>query len=187
MKEEKEHKGLRLFISSEYRNLVSYARRYFNEKYYDVSAEDIVQDVAVNLFSKLDIDGQLENIAGYVYRSVRNRISDLQRKKKKEISFNKFIDDEGEEHYSENIPREEINFSEIDDDKFYGSIHNALDQLSPNQQMVFVATEIDGYTFEELSDELEIPIGTLLSWKHRGVKKLKEIIRPDDFYKENEY
>jgi DNA-directed RNA polymerase specialized sigma24 family protein len=51
--------------------------------------------------------------------------------------------------------------------------------------MVFVATEIDGYTFEELSDELEIPIGTLLSWKHRGVKKLKQIIRPDDLYLKN--
>jgi len=183
MKVEKEHKGLKSFISLEYRSLVSYVRRYFNEKYYNVSAEDIVQDVAVNLFSKLDIDGQLENIAGYVYRSIRNRITDFQRKSKKEITFNNFVDDEGEEYYSENIPLEEIIFNEIDDEKFYDSIHKALDQLSPNQQMVFVATEIDGYTFEELSDELEIPIGTLLSWKHRGVKKLKEIIRPDDFYK----
>ncbi len=187
MQVKKEHKGLKLFISSEYRSLVSYVRRYFNEKYYNVSAEDIVQDVAVNLFSKLDIDGQFENIAGYVYRSIRNKIADLQRKTKKEITFNKFIDDDGEEHYSENVPNEEeTKFNEIDDDIFYDSIHKALDKLSPNQQMVFVATEIDGYTFEELSDELEIPIGTLLSWKHRGVKKLKQVIRPDDFYKEKE-
>lgn len=186
MKGEKEHKGLKSFISSEYRSLVSYVRKYFNEKYYNLSAEDIVQDVAVNLFSKLDMDGQLENIAGYVYRSIRNRITDLQRKKKREISFNKFVDEEGEEHYSENIPLEENKFNEIDDEKFYDSIHKALDQLSPNQQMVFVATEIEGYTFEELSDELEIPIGTLLSWKHRGVKKLKQIIRPDDLYLKND-
>lgn len=187
MKVEKEHKGLRLFISSEYRNLVSYVRRYFNERYYDVSAEDIVQDVAVNLFSKLDFDEHLENIAGYVYRSIRNKITDFQRKSKKEIPFEKFTDDEGEEYFSENIPDEgEIIFKEINDEKFYDSIHKALDQLSPNQQMVFVATEIDGYTFDELSDQLKIPIGTLLSWKHRGVKKLKEIIRPDDFYTEND-
>ncbi len=187
MKVEKEQKGLGLFISSEYRNLVSYVRRYFNERYYDVSAEDIVQDVAVNLFSKLDFDEHLENIAGYVYRSIRNKITDFQRKPKKEIPFEKFTDDEGEEYFSENIPDDgEIILKEIDDEKFYDSIHEALDQLSPNQQMVFVATEIDGYTFDELSDQLEIPIGTLLSWKHRGVKKLKEIIRSDDFYIEND-
>ncbi|MBU8893596.1 MAG: RNA polymerase sigma factor [Bacteroidales bacterium] len=187
MKVEKEHKGLRSFISSEYRNLVLYVHRYFNERYYDVSAEDIVQDVAVNLFSKLDFDEHLENIAGYVYRSIRNRITDFQRKSKKEISFEKFTDEDGEEYFSKNIPDEgNLFLKEIDDEKFYDSIQEALDQLSPNQQMVFVATEIDGYTFDELSDQLEIPIGTLLSWKHRGVKKLKEIIRPDDFYREND-
>jgi RNA polymerase sigma factor (sigma-70 family) len=187
MKVEKEHKGLRSFISSEYRNLVLYVRRYFNETYYDVSAEDIVQDVAVNVFSKLDIDSHVENIAGYVYRSIRNRITDFQRKYKNEIPFEKFSNDEGEEYFSANIPNlSESFFNEIDDKKFYDIIHNALYQLSPNQQMVFVATEINGFTFEELSEQLDIPIGTLLSWKHRGVKKLKEIINIDDFYIKNE-
>lgn len=187
MKVEKEHKGLKSFISSEYRNLVSYVRRYFNENYYDISAEDIVQDVAVNVFSKLDFDAHVENIAGYVYRSIRNRIIDFQRKKRKEILFEKFTGNDGEDHFSENISEaSEFFFNEIDDDKFYASMQEALNKLSPNQQMVFVATEIDGFTFEELSDQLEIPIGTLLSWKHRGVKKLKEIISIDDFYIKND-
>ncbi len=183
MKVEKEHKGLKSFISSEYRNLVSYVRRYFNESYYDVSAEDIVQDVAVNVFSKLDFDAHVENIAGYVYRSIRNRITDFQRKSKKEIPFEKFTDSSGENYFSENIPEvPDLFLNEIDDGKFYDFLYEALNKLNPNQQMVFVATEIDGLTFEELSDQLEIPIGTLLSWKHRGVKKLKEIINIDDLY-----
>ncbi|MFC2152048.1 RNA polymerase sigma factor [Bacteroidota bacterium] len=186
MKVEREHKGLRAFISSEYRNLVLFVKKYLNENYYNVNAEDVVQDVAVNLFSKLDFDEHLENIAGYVYRSIKNKITDFQRKSKKEIPFEKFTNEEGEEKYSENIV--DIIDSEergIDDDKFYDSIYVALDQLNPNQQMVFVATEIDGYTFEELSDELDIPIGTLLSWKHRGVKKLKQLIKLDDLFIEN--
>ena len=103
MKVEKENKGLKSFISSEYRNLVSFVRKYFNERYYDVTAEDIVQDVAANLFSKLDFDEHLENVAGYVYRSIRNRITDFQRKAKKEIPFEKFTNDNGEEYFSESI------------------------------------------------------------------------------------
>jgi RNA polymerase sigma-70 factor (ECF subfamily) len=187
MKVKNEHRNLRLFISSEYRNLVSYVRRYLNEKYYEISAEDIVQDVALNLFSKLDFDEQLENIAGYVYRSMRNRITDFQRKKKKEIPFQKFTNDKGEEHFSKNIEEiQEAVFSEINDTNFYPVLNDALKKLSPNQQMVFVATELEGYTFEELSDELDIPVGTLLSWKHRGVKKLKQLIRPDDLFIDNE-
>jgi RNA polymerase sigma factor (sigma-70 family) len=183
MKNEKGHIGLKTFISAEYRNLVGFVRKYFNEKYYDVSAEDIVQDVAVNLFSKLDMDSQLENIAGYVYRSVRNRINDFKRKNKTEIPFENFVDENGDEFISKTIAESSDDFlNEINDEKFYESLHEALNKLSPNQQMVFVATEIDGYTFEELSDEFNIPIGTLLSWKHRGVKKLKNIIELDKFY-----
>lgn len=183
MKNDKGHIGLKTFISAEYRNLVGFVRKYFNEKYYDVSAEDIVQDVAVNLFSKLDMDSQLENIAAYVYRSVRNRINDFKRKNKTEIPFENFVDENGDEFISKTISETSDSFlNEINDEKFYESLHEALNKLSPNQQMVFVATEIDGYTFEELSDEFNIPIGTLLSWKHRGVKKLKQIIELDKFY-----
>jgi len=189
MNTENGHIGLKAFVSTEYRNLVGFVRKYFNEKYYDVSAEDIVQDVAVNLFSKLDMDSQLENIAAYVYRSIRNRINDFKRKNKKEIPFEHFTDENGDEYISSTITETSDSFlKEINDEKFYDSLQEALHKLSPNQQMVFVATEIDEYTFEELSDELNIPIGTLLSWKHRGVKKLKQIIELDKLYvrEENE-
>jgi len=189
MKEKKDNteKGLKAFIQAEYRNLVKYVRRSINEKYYQVDAEDIVQDVAVNLFSKLDFDGQLENIAAYVYRSIKNRMADFMRKPKKEVPFEAFVDEEGEEHFSENItdiPEKE--WRHINDDQFYRILNKGLEQLSPNQQMVFIATEMDGFTFDELSEKLNIPIGTLLSWKFRGVKKLKQIIRLDDLYTNNE-
>lgn len=187
MQGEKRNIGLKAFISSEYRNLVSYVKRYLNERYYNVSAEDVVQDVALNLFSKLDFDEQLENVAGYVYRSIKNKITDFQRKNKKEIPFERFKNEEGEETYSQNAPdlEEPLDF-EIDDTRFYDQLNDALSQLSPNQQMIFIATEMEGYTFEEVADELDIPIGTLLSWKHRGVKKLKEIIKLDELYVEND-
>lgn len=187
MKGEKEHTGLRVFLSSEYRNLVLYVKKYINEKYYNISAEDIVQDVALNLFTKLDFDEQLGNVAGYVYRSIKNKIIDFQRKSKKEIPFEKFSNEEGDETYSENITEEiDVNGFNINDERFYDLLNEALNKLSPNQQMIFVATEIEGYTFEEVSEELDIPIGTLLSWKHRGVKKLKELIKLDDMYINNE-
>jgi len=180
-------KSLKAFIQAEYRNLVKYVRRSINEKYYQVDAEDIVQDVAVNLFSKLDFDGQLENMAAYVYRSIKNRMADFMRKPKKEVPFEAFVDEEGEEHFSENISDiPENKWRYINDDQFYKILNRGLEQLSPNQQMVFIATEMDGYTFDELSEKLNIPIGTLLSWKFRGVKKLKQIIKLDDLYTENE-
>ena len=74
----------------------------------------------------------------------------------------------------------------IDDNNFYEKLYTALRELNPNQQAVIVATEIDHYTFDELSEEWGIPIGTMLSWKSRGMKKLREKIKLDDFYTDNE-
>lgn len=174
------------FFSSEHKNLISFVRKYLNEKYYNTSAEDIIQDVALQIFDKIDFDSQVENIAGYFYRSIRNKISDIRNKKRKEI----LIYDN--EEYNENsffeilLANESELKKEIDDNTFYKNLNTALRELNPNQQAVIVATEIDHYSFEELSEEWNIPIGTLLSWKSRGIKKLKEKIKLDDFYIDKE-
>ncbi len=187
MKDVNEQRGVRSFLVSEYRNLTQFVKRYLNERYYNVSAEDVIQDVALNLFSKIDIDSQVENITGYVYRSLRNRISDIQRKQKKEILLREFADNEDDEQLLKTyLVNSSQPVKEIDYNLFYQKFYDVLEELSPNQQAVIIKTEIDGYTFEELAEEWEIPIGTLLSWKHRGIKKIKEIIKLDDFYIDRE-
>jgi DNA-directed RNA polymerase specialized sigma24 family protein len=42
---------------------------------------------------------------------------------------------------------------------------------------VWIATEIDGYTFRELSKEWGLPMGTLLVRKHRAVAALQKELR----------
>lgn len=175
------------FISAEYRNLVQYVKRYLNERYYCITAEDVIQDVALNLFTKFDVDSKVENIAGYVYRSIRNRITDIQRKRKTELPYEERKG--AESNYTIEMLLQhsnEASFDLVDADRIYEKVYEALAQLSPNQQAVFVATELEGYTFEELAEAWNIPIGTLLSWKHRGVKKMQELIKLEDFYNELE-
>jgi len=184
----KDHKHTRVlsFISTEYRQMINYVKKYFNEKYYNISAEDIIQDVALNIFSKLDFDEKVENLAAYIYRALKNKMNDYRRKKRKEIPFQLFARDEEKNSYTDKIADfQYLNMPSIDDDIFYQKLHWGLSQLSPNQQMVFIATELDGCSFEELSQELNIPVGTLLSWKHRGVQKLRKLIRPEEFYRQH--
>ena len=49
-------------------------------------AEDIVQDVALRLFSKAVDYSPINNIGGFVYSSIRNRIIDLMRTKKDTVN-----------------------------------------------------------------------------------------------------
>ncbi len=57
-------------------------------------------------------------------------------------------------------------------------IHDALDELSFEQRRVFIATEIEGRPYRELSDLWGIPVGTLLSQKHRAVQKIRIALAP---------
>jgi RNA polymerase sigma-70 factor (ECF subfamily) len=52
----------------------------------------------------------------------------------------------------------------------------AIEKLKPEQQEVIIATEFEGYTFEELSEKTGVPIGTLLSRKHRAMAKLYNML-----------
>jgi len=186
MKDKIKNKRFLDFISDEYKNLIVYVRKYLNEKYYNITAEDIIQDVTLNIFSKVDFESQVENIAGYFYRSIRNKISDIRRKKKNEILLDNYTNGDNEISFFESLSADENENKTINDNKFYQKLHEALEGLNPNQQAVIIAIEFDNYTYEELSEEWGIPIGTLLSWKSRGIKKLKEKIKLDEFYIDNE-
>ena len=55
-------------------------------------------------------------------------------------------------------------------------LQQAILQLRPDEQAVVIATEFENQTYEELSQEWEVPIGTLLSRKHRALSKLHKIL-----------
>jgi RNA polymerase sigma factor (sigma-70 family) len=167
------------FFSDNYRKLVGY----FRANYSDLSnmeAEDIVSDLMADLFEKMDIMGDVENLSAYVYRSIRNRASDYLRRRKKTVSYDAPASDDENGSGGETVPeprydREgEIEASEIRD-----RLSEALDQLEPDQRAVWIATELDGYSFRELAEEWGAPIGTLLARKHRAnaglQKKLKDL------------
>ena len=99
---------LKSFFSDEYDALRAYANSRINDAA-DRNAEDIVQEVALKMFSRADDLSPINNIAGFVYNSIRNKIIDIMRTKKGEIS----IEDEMENRLFE--------FTEL----FYGKSDNA--------------------------------------------------------------
>jgi RNA polymerase sigma factor (sigma-70 family) len=52
-------------------------------------------------------------------------------------------------------------------------IEAALDELPSSQREVFLAHEIDGRSFAEISAETGVSVNTLLSRKHYAVKRLR--------------
>jgi len=164
------------FFAHEYDNLVSYVRKNWQAAN-EAEAEDIVQDVALNLFTKVDFNAPIENLFAYVYRSLKNKIIDLTRKRRAG-RLDDYEDEKSGENFLLRRMVDEIADSEekAEQEQLLKLMLNTLEELRPDQQDIIVATELEGYTFEELSNELEIPIGTLLSRKHRAIAKLQKLM-----------
>lgn len=162
------------FFAREYDNLISYVRRNW-QAVTEAEAEDIVQDVALNLFAKVDFNTPIENLFAYVYRSLKNKVIDLSRKKREDR-----LDDYEDLQSGENLILRRLIDESADPDeiaeqeKMVKRMLKTIEELRPDQQEIIIATELEGYTFDELSQEMGIPIGTLLSRKHRAMAKLQK-------------
>ena len=161
------YKNLRTFFNDEYHSLKTYTQSRIDDAS-DRDAEDIVQDVALKLFSRPDTASPIHNIAGFVYNSIRNRIIDIMRTKKDQI------------HIENDMETRLIEFTEL----FYGKSDNgysedmkkelkkAIINLKPVYSNIVKTIDFEGFTYRELSLETGIPEGTLMSRRHRAISQL---------------
>ncbi len=162
------YKKLRTFFDDEYHSLKIYAKSRINDAA-DRDADDIVQDVALKIFSRADSLSPIENIAGFVYNSIRNRIIDVMRTKKKEEPRN---EREMEKQFSEFT---ELFYGKSDNsypEKMKYALKEAVFNLKPLYKDVLIAIDFEGYTYNEISLETGIPVGTLMSRRHRALSIL---------------
>jgi len=175
MEKELQKKSLDRFFRNEYKKLVNFVRKNLDERYDEASPEDIIQDVALGLIDKIDLDTQIGNLTGYIYRSVKNKIIDFQKKKQRTVSIENFTDRKNENYLLNTVTDETIaenDYSNIEPE----ILQQAISQLRPDEQAVVLATGFENQTYEELSEEWEVPVGTLLSRKHRALSKLHKIL-----------
>lgn len=169
--------GVGQFFSAQYRKLV----RHFQANYSDLSdmeVEDIVSDLMADLFEKTDIMERVENVSAYVYQSVRNKANDYLRRRKKTVSFEDTVSDEADNPPRETVPEPRYDMTaELEASEIRDRLTKALDALEPNQREVWIATELEGYSFQDLSEEWGVPVGTLLSRKHRANAALQKLLQ----------
>lgn len=167
---------LKSFINGEYNKLVNYVRSYIGHSLLFYEPEDIIQDVALNIYSKLDLNAPVENLAGYFYRALKNKIIDLRRKPKHDQSIEDYRDEKEENYLLKTIPDENDDLLIEEKEERYRQLYEAIEMLKPDEQAIIYETELTGISFEELSKRWNIPIGTLLSRKHRAMQKVQKIV-----------
>lgn len=146
------------FFGQERRRLVGYLRRRARALE-EMDAEDVVSDVALRLFEQPDLVGGVENLAAYVTRALQRRLVDWIRERRTTVP----IDDT-----TAVDPVQAIEVAEI-----RRRLVEALAALPEPQRAVWIATQLEGVTFQELSERWGVPLGTLLARKHRATAALR--------------
>lgn len=150
--------------------------------------EDIVQEVFSELVEANRLLMPIEHVTGWLFRVARNRITDLLRKKKPETFSDAAVADEDGEllQIEDLLPSPDAGPEALYVRKvLLDELELALDELPDAQREVFVAHELEGRSFKELSAESGANINTLLARKRYAVLRLRERLRSihDEFTK----
>lgn len=166
-------------VKRERRRLFEFIRKRVPE---DEDAEDIVQDVFIELTENLRVENVIERVSGWMYRVARNKIADLFRRRRTESLEARYerLNDEGEEGLGLNdlLPSAEAGpEAEYARRVMMSEIMEALEDLPEEQRWIFWENEVEGRTFKELSEESGIPLNTLLSRKRYAVLFLRDRLK----------
>jgi len=145
--------------------------------------EDILQEVFYELVEANRLLMPIDHVTGWLFRVARNRITDLFRKKKTQTfsdaagkTYGDFGDEGGEVLRIEDL----LPSPDAGPEALYvrnvllDELELAIDELPDEQREVFVAHELEGRSFKELSAESGVNVNTLLSRKRYAVLHLRE-------------
>jgi RNA polymerase sigma-70 factor (ECF subfamily) len=149
-------------------------------------AQDLLQETYYKAFKNYHQFENGTNSKAWMFMILKNTFINNYRKLKREPA--KLDYDEIEDIY-ENIKSDQAKDNNLDLD-FYNDLlddelSSALSKIPSKMREVFLLCDLEGYTYEEIAEITEIPIGTVRSRLHRARKLLQDELF--GYAKENGY
>jgi RNA polymerase sigma factor (sigma-70 family) len=143
-------------------------------------AEDLVQDLLVRLYPRLDELRTIDLLRPWATRVMyRIFIDQLRRERNAPVQYGSDpAVDEPETQFTE--PEQEppeLVERELTQDR----VLTAWEQLSEEHRVVLSMHDIEGYSLVELASLMDLPVGTLKSRVHRARARLRELLSRERF------
>jgi RNA polymerase sigma-70 factor (ECF subfamily) len=140
-------------------------------------AKDMSQETLIKAFKAIGQFKMEANFSTWLYRITINVCKDELRKRKDNVlSYDAEINEEGtlkdiikDENANPILIYEKLELRE--------SIESALNELSDDNKSVVVLKDLLGYSYEEIGEILQIPIGTVRSRLNRSRNTLKRLLQ----------
>lgn len=136
-------------------------------------ADDLVQETFMRAFRFWDKFEKGTNCKAWLFKIMKNTyINDYRKKSKSPVK----IDYEDVENFYENIKASNTNDAHLEKDIYDNllddELSRAISSLPEDFRTVIILCDIEGFTYEEIADFVDAPIGTVRSRLHRARKTL---------------
>jgi len=139
-------------------------------------AEELVQHYLTRLFEKIDHLESIERLSPWLRRGLYNLYVDDFRRTLRETTLFSTEEFDDETATDLNTPFHQASNRDLAD-----LIEAALGELNENQRVVVLLHDSEGYSLEELSEILQVPVGTLKSRLSRARAELKKLLAMEPF------
>ena len=149
-------------------------------------AEDLAQDVFIRTFNVLDRYNPSYPFSSWLYRITSNLCIDfIRRRKDGVVSIDEPVPgSEGE--MSRQIPADTVEPDrDMENREMMEVLSEAISQLPEHYRIIVILRHQEELSYEEISDNLGIPLGTVKARIHRARNMIKEIFMKKGLIEEN--
>jgi len=142
-------------------------------------AEDLVQETYFKAYKYYDKFEEGTNLKAWLFKILKNTFINNYRKKKLEPrsvdfaeiedSFERIVRRDNNDQPAD--PESEFFTGVLDDD-----VRKALDSLPYDYRMVVILADLEDFSYKEIADILDCPVGTVMSRLYRGRKLLEKAL-----------
>ena len=139
-------------------------------------AEDLLQDVFFKAYRNLNSFDQTLKFSSWIYRIAHNSVLNYVRKRK----IRSILDRLGDDGETGNLKQEDIPGDMGADSRYqsyetHENMENALAELPVRYREVLILHYFEEKSYDEISEILRKPSGTVATWIKRAKKRLKKI------------
>ena len=135
-------------------------------------SEDIVQDTMIKLYQKKHYYREIAKFSTWIYTIARNQTNTELRKRKRKQTLYLSQMSKNEKDYELVAKQPEIT-KELEEKYLYEKIQSCMNKLPNHYKTVIILRDIDQLSYEEISNIVSVPLGTVKSRINRARLQLQ--------------
>ena len=142
-------------------------------------AEDLVQETYLRAFRGFAGFAEGTNLKAWLYRILTNSYINTYRKKQRQPQTVEGPDDIDEWYLFDKLGGRNVEVSaetEVLDKIPDEAVKAALESLPENFRLPVLLADVEGFSYKEIAEIMDTPIGTVMSRLHRGRKALQKAL-----------